>query len=56
MGLNDDACEEILCSNSYQLGNIHVNIFHLAARYGLPLKVCVYTSISISLAKMSCKG
>ena len=48
MRLNKAACEEILCSESYVLGNVHVNIFHLAARYGFPLKV--YACISITLA------
>ena len=47
MRLNEDVCEQILCSESYQLGNINVNIFHLAGRYGLPLQVQYLMSINV---------
>lgn len=49
MKLSKDVCKDILCSDSYILGNIRVNIFHLAGRYGFPLQV--YTCISTIICK-----
>jgi len=38
--LDNDCCEKILRAEEYNLENNLGNIFHIAARYNFPLKVC----------------
>lgn len=42
MMLDDDICDRILRSESFELGNVkELSIVHLAGRYGLSLQVCI---------------
>ena len=50
MMLDDDICEKILCSESFELGNVkELSIVHLAGRYGLSLQVCILATAKLYL-------